>query len=83
MEVLRVYMWGAVIVFIFMVIGIKSFQNENYEKANNEDKEIILFARYKEPLLLLIVAVASLFWGIVLPILLTVALLSKKEVSDE
>lgn len=83
MIIFKIYMCGVIVTFIFLVIGIKAYQNEDYDKANHDDKKMILFTKHKETLLILLMAVASLLWGMILPAILLVAMYPKKEARDE
>ena len=75
---LQIYGWGTIIFFVFMVIGIKAYQFEDYDNANHDDKGLILWAKYKQPLLILLVAVASLFWVLFLPAMFILAMIQKE-----
>jgi nitrogen fixation-related uncharacterized protein len=77
---LQIYGWCTIIVFVFLVIGIKAYQFEDYDNAEHDDKWLILWAKHKQPLLIVIMAIASLFWGILLPAIFILALIQKEEV---
>ena len=78
-ELIIIWSTGTLVTFVMLSMGVKLIQQEDYDNAPHEDKELILFARYKDSILYLTYMIASFFWFISLPSVLLYLTILKKE----